>query len=109
MHFLSCLKRRNRTNVAPRKRQQKSKRKKKKKKKKNTEADIVDNEKEHSYKKCKHTITFTTLSTNSADNKLMMFFFFCFFFIGFDISCKLSPKEEKIWLTFQSLFWKRFA
>ena len=51
-----------------------------------------------------HTFTVTTLWANSADDKLMIFFFFFFFQkIGFDTSCKLSPKET-ICMKCQSYF-----
>ena len=54
------------------------------------------------------TLTFTNLRTNSADNKLITFFFSYFSQkIGFDISCKLSPKEETIYMKCQNpIFWK---
>ena len=37
--------------------------------------------------------TFTTLCAISADDKQMIFFFYFSHKIGFDVSCKLSPKE----------------
>ena len=38
-------------------------------------------------------LTLSTLWANSADNKLVIFFLIFYWKIGFDISCKLSPKE----------------
>ena len=46
---------------------------------------------------------FTILSANSADEELIMFFSYFFKKIGFEISCKLTPKES-ICMKCQSLF-----
>ena len=52
-----------------------------------------------------YKLAITTQWAKSVDHKLIIFFYFVFFFhkIGFDISCKLSPKET-ICMKYQVLF-----